>query len=238
MPVISRQRNQTSYRSLGLAVQFRVHRVRGIAGEYPFEYKRVERKSLNDSDVISLGRIMNPILRTIIDIFEQRGNEAYGAEPVTQLQHALQCASLAQQEGGDDDLVAAALLHDIGHILEGTSLPEGMSGNFDDSHEEKAFVWLKSHFGDRVADPIRLHVAAKRYLCTVDPSYQQNLSPVSLKSFHDQGGVMNSAECSAFESEPFFEEALRLRRWDDAAKDPNCPTADLNSYLPLLTQIL
>lgn len=170
----------------------------------------------------------------IIQVFHQRGSESYGSEAVNQLQHAIQAAVLAQRDGADEQLVVAALLHDIGHILGHAPLPTDATENYDDKHEMRGYAWLLKHFGPRIADPVRLHVAAKRYLCTVEPTYSQRLSPTSLKSFYDQGGLMNSEEKATFEQEPFFEEALRLRRWDDEAKDPEMQLPVVEAFRTML----
>jgi phosphonate degradation associated HDIG domain protein len=177
------------------------------------------------------------IVNQIVDVFNQRGSENYGSEAVTQLQHAIQSAMLAKRDGAEVSLVAAALLHDIGHMLGNTPLPTSEDRNYDDKHENKGYGWLREHFGARVADPVRLHVAAKRYLCTVDPTYCNLLSPTSLKSFYDQGGVMSSEEQAAFEKEKHFREALRLRRWDDEAKDPAMTIPPIEEFIGLLERV-
>ncbi len=159
-------------------------------------------------------------LETIRSTFEKRGNDSYGVEQVTQLQHALQSAALAVASRASAGQISAALLHDIGHIMHGDALPADSTSNLDDKHESRAYEWIRERFGSAVADPVRLHVAAKRYLCTVDASYAEQLSPTSYKSFVDQGGKMSPAEKQAFEDEPFYLEAVQLRKWDDLAKDP------------------
>lgn len=177
------------------------------------------------------------VINHIVSVFSQRGSELYGSEAVTQLQHAIQSALLAKRDGAEEPLVAAALLHDIGHLLGNAPLPTSETQNYDDKHENKAYGWLLDHFGAQIADPIRLHVAAKRYLCTVDPDYSNILSPTSLKSFHDQGGVVSDEEKAAFEQEPYYQEALRLRRWDDEAKDPNLTIPPIEEYVDLLKRV-
>jgi phosphonate degradation associated HDIG domain protein len=181
---------------------------------------------------------MNPIIPTIIHVFETRGTEAYGSEAVNQLEHALQCASMAVESGAAPALVTAALLHDIGHILGEQQLPADDHAHLDDRHEERAHPWLLEHFGPAVADPVRLHVAAKRYLCTVDSSYVSALSPTSLKSYHDQGGNMSDAERAAFEAEPHFRDAVTLRRWDDLGKTPELSTPSVGFFVPYLERSL
>ena len=181
---------------------------------------------------------MNSIIPIIIEVFETRGTEAYGSEAVNQLEHALQCASMAVEGGAAPSLVAAALLHDIGHILGEDQLPADDHADLDDRHEARAHPWLLEHFGPAVADPVRLHVAAKRYLCTVDPDYVSALSPTSLKSYHDQGGNMSDAERAAFEAEPHFRDAVTLRRWDDIAKAPGLETPAVTFFVPYLEKSL
>lgn len=178
---------------------------------------------------------MNPIIKSITDIFEKRGKDQYGVEEVNQLQHALQCGLLAQDAKAKNQQIVAALLHDIGHIYEGSHLSENLNGNFDDKHELRGNGWLKLHFGPEVADPIRLHVSAKRYLCTVDKTYESRLSPTSYKSYLDQGGPMSEEERADFEKEPYYKEALELRKWDDQAKDPNLQTPDLSHFILYLS---
>ncbi len=182
--------------------------------------------------------MVSPVIQRILDVFKQRGSESYGSEAVSQLQHAIQAAVLAQRDGANNTLIVAALLHDIGHILGDSPLPESHDENFDDKHETRAFAWLLENFGPQVADPVRLHVAAKRYLCTTDPTYCDILSPTSLKSFYDQGGMMSDAERVAFEGERFYRESLRLRRWDDEAKDPSMPMPEIDFFVGPLEQAL
>ena len=176
---------------------------------------------------------MNPI-NQVFETFARRGEESYADEPVTQLEHALQCAALAEEAGSPPSLVAAALLHDLGHIMADAALPGSLAENLHDQHEERAYAWLQQHFGLAVAEPVRLHVAAKRYLCTTEPGYEQRLSPTSVKSFYDQGGKMSADEVTQFEAEPQFEAALQLRQWDDQAKLPDWQGPGLGHYRPLL----
>lgn len=173
---------------------------------------------------------MQPTPENIIALYHQRGTEIYGDEKVTQSQHAIQAALLAEREGASDEQILAALLHDIGHILAEDKLPASNDENLDDGHENRAYQWLCEHFGKAIADPIRLHVAAKRYLCTVTPEYSQTLSPTSYKSYLDQGGPMSEEELQQFRHEPFFEQAIALRRWDDLAKDAEMVIPDIAHF--------
>ena len=179
---------------------------------------------------------MNPIIEKILTTFEHRGSEKYGTEAVTQLEHALQSASLAEAENASAQLITAALLHDIGHILDTDELPKDDSVNLDDLHEEIGYQWLLEHFGLGVAKPVQMHVMAKRYLCTIDDSYTKTLSPTSLKSFYDQGGKMSPTEKLAFEKDPFFEVAVALRKWDDTAKEANKKTQSIRHFLPYIEE--
>ncbi len=176
---------------------------------------------------------LDPIAR-IVRAFEVLGNGRYGSEKVSQLQHALQTASFAMEAHASVEQVSAALLHDLGHILPGGELPKSDDSNLDDRHEETAFQWLNSHFGPKVAEPVRLHVAAKRFLCTTQTEYSNTLSPTSLKSYFDQGGPMSQEERLEFQSNHFFEQAVELRKWDDLAKDPNKITPDIAFFIPYL----
>ena len=174
---------------------------------------------------------MNPV-NQIRDLFDQRGHLAYG-EGVTELEHALQAAHLAEKENAPNNLIVAALLHDIGHLLH--ELPENIAEQgIDARHEEIGKRWLERYFGPEVSQPVSLHVEAKRYQCTVKPDYLNQLSAASVKSFTLQGGKMTGDETRAFEENPFFSEALLLRKWDDNAKDPKMKTPLLDHYLPLV----
>lgn len=158
------------------------------------------------------------IIDSLDRLFAERGNDRYG-ESVTQQAHALQCAALAEAEGAPASLVTAALLHDIGHMLHGD--PKGAAArNMDDRHERIGAGWLARAFPPSVAEPVRLHVDAKRYLCAVDPAYHDGLSAASAHSLALQGGPFAADAAARFIAQPFAEEAVRLRLWDDLAKVP------------------
>lgn len=167
----------------------------------------------------------------IDDIFQgmlTRGHAMYGGEAVTQLQHALQCAVLARQAGASAGLVTAALLHDYGHLV---ADDEGMAERgVDMMHEEVAADHLARWFGPAVTEPIRMHVAAKRYLCAVDPDYLAGLSPASLASLEVQGGPFTAAEAASFVERAYATDAVRLRIWDDLAKDVEAPTPPIEDF--------
>ncbi len=173
----------------------------------------------------------------IANCFARRGHSEYGGESVTQLEHALQCALLAEQAGASPDLIIASLLHDIGHLLH--DLPaDAPDQGIDDHHENSGYRYLERHFPLAVTEPVRQHVAAKRYLCTVDPNYQQQLSEPSLVSLKLQGGLMSPSELELFRATIYWEDSLKLRKWDDQAKIPGLQTPDLQHYLPLIEQLV
>lgn len=177
-----------------------------------------------------------PSVREIIDLFEKRGDSQYGGEAVTQLEHALQAATLAEQEEAAPELIVAALLHDVGHLLH--DLPDDAPDvGVDDRHENSAGNYLRNLFPETVTEPIRLHVAAKRYLCSTDPKYVATLSQPSLISLKLQGGTMTGEEVSGFTNNPYSDAAIRLRRWDDAAKVPNFPTPPIGHFAEVLHKV-
>lgn len=164
----------------------------------------------------------------IEDAFRRRGGESYG-EGVTQLEHALQAGWLAEQAGAAPTLVAAALLHDIGHMLH--DLPEDVAEQgIDAQHESLGSAWLSQHFGPAVSEPVRLHVEAKRYLAAREPGYFERLSDASKLSLRLQGGPLDPTAARRFAAEPYAEAATRLRRWDEAAKIVGFATPDLAHF--------
>jgi phosphonate degradation associated HDIG domain protein len=172
----------------------------------------------------------------IRDLFQRRGSSLYGGEAVTQLEHALQAALLAEADGADPALIVAALLHDVGHLLHEFPVDSPDHG-VDDVHEQLACEWLRDYFGPEVTEPVRMHVDAKRYLCAVDPDYEASLSPPSRQSLMLQGGRYADAEARAFEGRPSFAEGIRLRRWDDRAKVPALKTPPLDHFLSYVEQV-
>ena len=155
-------------------------------------------------------------VEAILALYLARGHERYG-ERVTQLDHALQCASLAAGEGAAVSLVAAALLHDYGHLIDDRGHMAERDG-LDGAHEAVGAAALAAWFGPAVTAPVALHVAAKRYLCAVEPGYFEALSPASKLSLELQGGAFDPDEAAAFIARPFAQDAVRLRRWDDWGK--------------------
>jgi phosphonate degradation associated HDIG domain protein len=158
----------------------------------------------------------------LLDIYEARALNPYGLSLINQRAHALQSGELARQQGLSDSLVTASLLHDIGHMVHQLGDHPAAQG-IDDKHEAIGAAWLSQHFGPAVTDPVRLHVAAKRYLCTVEPAYRALLSRDSVESLALQGGLMSAEEVAVFEREPYGQDAVNLRRIDELAKDPQAP---------------
>jgi len=176
------------------------------------------------------------VVDEILELFATKGHAAYVGEPVSQLEHALQAAYHAEQAGGDDALVSAALLHDIGHLVH--KLPEDAADHgIDTRHEHLGGAWLARYFGPEVTEPIRLHVPAKRYLCATDPQYVSTLSPASVQSLGLQGGPFTSEEVRRFEAHPHFRAAVELRRYDDLAKVPNLDVPPLEHYRQRLDRV-
>jgi phosphonate degradation associated HDIG domain protein len=169
-------------------------------------------------------------LHDIEDLFVRRGHEQYSGEPVTQLEHALQAAALAEGEGADDELVTAALLHDLGHLLQDHGETPTLRG-IDDVHQYAALPFLRGLFGERVLGGIQLHVDAKRYLCATRPGYHEALSEDSKRSLKLQGGTFSPQEAEAFIARPGAPDAVRLRIWDDLAKTAGVPTPGLPHFL-------
>ena len=163
-------------------------------------------------------------------LFNSHGHTQYSGEPVTQTEHALQTAFFAEQAGADDELVTAALLHDLGHLLHDLGETPSLRG-VDDLHQYGAIPFLRGVFGARVLDAIRWHVDAKRYLCATRPDYRAALSADSQRSLLLQGGVFSAEEADAFIAQPHAPEAVRLRLWDDQAKVEGLATPDLAHYL-------
>jgi phosphonate degradation associated HDIG domain protein len=169
-------------------------------------------------------------LEDIVELFARRGGEQYAGEPVTQLEHALQSAALAEAEDADDELVTAALLHDLGHLLHDLGDTPTLHG-VDDIHQYRALPFLRGLFGDAVLDAIGLHVDAKRYLCAVRPGYFAALSDDSKRSLGLQGGIFNEGQAEAFIDRRGARAAVRVREWDDRAKAAGLATPPLAHFL-------
>lgn len=173
----------------------------------------------------------------ILDLYETWGPQHYDEE-ITQLDHALQSAALARAAGATDELVAAALLHDVGHLL---VLRDGGQADgqvaADLGHEGRGARYLGALFPPAVTGPIALHVAAKRYRCAVDPTYASGLSAGSTRSLARQGGPMSPDEAARFAAHPAHEAAVALRSWDDGGKVDGLDVGDLASYRELLDRV-
>lgn len=170
-----------------------------------------------------------PVFDEIKALYADRGSAAYFGEAVTQTEHALQTAHLAEADGASPTLVVAALLHDIGHLLHRAGEDIAERG-IDTRHERIGARWLARHFGAAVSEPVRLHVAAKRYLCGVEPAYIERLSAASIQSLELQGGPMRPGESRQFERQDDWQAAVRLRRWDEEAKVVGLRVPDLEHY--------
>jgi [1-hydroxy-2-(trimethylamino)ethyl]phosphonate dioxygenase len=180
---------------------------------------------------------VSALVDEIFGVFREHGSGQYLGEPVSMTEHMLQSAYAAERDGMPPRLVAAALLHDYGHLIH--DLPEDAAEHgVDTRHEEVAHAFLSEHFGPEIAEPIRMHVAAKRYLCAVEPSYLEQLSPASIRSLELQGGEYSPDEVAEFEASPYAEDAVRLRRYDDVGKVRGLATPDLEHYRPVLEAAL
>ena len=148
--------------------------------------------------------------------------------------HMLQAAAFAQEEGASDELVAAALLHDIGHFAQ----IRVAAADWHGEHDRAGHAFLATHFSENVAEPIHLHVAAKRYLCATEPEYGASLSPASIRTLKLQGGPMSEGECAKFRQGPYAGDAVRLRIWDDRGKIAGKDVPSFGHYLPVLRRVL
>jgi phosphonate degradation associated HDIG domain protein len=176
------------------------------------------------------------IIDEILSLYDTRGAAAYFGEAVSMTEHGLQAAHFAELEGAREIVVAAALLHDIGHLI--ATVPDDIADwTVDARHEATGARWLGEWFGPDVADPVRLHVRAKRYLCTTDPTYFSQLSPASVLTLKLQGGLLSADEVASFEAEPGCREAVVVRRCDDRGKVAGLATRRLDEYRELLKSL-
>jgi len=163
-------------------------------------------------------------------LFSRHGSAQYSGEPVTQLEHALQTAHLAEQSDASDELVTACLLHDLGHLLNEQGDTPTLRG-IDDTHQYYALPFLRGLFPPAVLDPIKLHVDAKRYLCRASEGYWAKLSADSKRSLELQGGTFAPAEAATFLGQPGAHDAVLLRQWDDLAKQQDLHTPSLAHFM-------
>ena len=184
---------------------------------------------------------MSLTLQDISNLLNSRATTWYGQEAVSQLEHALQCAHLAEKANETPETIVAALLHDLGHILikenPDAFTDEAKPPTKDDLHQYVALPFLRGVFSDAVLEPIKLHVEAKRYLCAVDARYWDSLSPASKHSLELQGGIFDESQVKALEDLPYASQATRLRRYDDLAKVAGLSTPPLSHYEELMEKI-
>ena len=176
----------------------------------------------------------------IAELFAGEGVRSYLGEEVSIAVHMLQAGALAEDSGTDDALVAAALLHDVGHfeaIAHRQTEARQLEAQ-DFRHQDSGADWLAQWFPLEVTEPVRLHVMAKRYLCAVEPDYLAHLSPASVHTLALQGGPLTGAEAHRFASLPHAQAAVSVRRWDDQAKDPGMATPPFDHFRQLLRQLL
>ena len=177
------------------------------------------------------------VIDEIFSLYAARGSAAYFGEAVSMTEHGLQAAHFAELEGAREAVIAAALLHDIGHLI--ATVPDDINDwTFDARHEATGARWLGKRFGAEVAEPVRLHVRAKRYLCATDPTYLSQLSPASVLTLKLQGGPMPADEVAGFEAEPGYREAIVVRRCDDRGKIAGLATRRLEDYRGLLAPLV
>lgn len=169
-------------------------------------------------------------LETLSEIMNRVGHDRYGDEAISQLQHGLQCAKLAEEEGATPELITAALFHDIGHLVD-KRFEGAAAAGIDRQHEQIGAAYLSQWFGPAVTEPVLLHVPAKRYLCAVEPEYFSTLSEASVRSLELQGRADTNFSVKHFLESSWVSDAIRLRRWDDKAKDPATETEGLEHYM-------
>jgi 2-amino-1-hydroxyethylphosphonate dioxygenase (glycine-forming) len=179
------------------------------------------------------------IAAEIMNFYEQHGGEEYAGEKLTQLEHMVQAAQLAEEQGYDDEVILAAFLHDVGHICEAGHGDNEMDGFGIKDHEEIGAAFLKDKgFSKRIVRLVQSHVEAKRYLTLKNPSYYEQLSVASKKTLEYQGGRMEEDEAAAFEQYPLFDLIIKMRKWDEQAKIEHKPVPDLNRYRQMIVDHL
>jgi 2-amino-1-hydroxyethylphosphonate dioxygenase (glycine-forming) len=178
------------------------------------------------------------VVEEVMALLQDSGSEEYFGEPVTKLQHAVQCAWHAGQAGADEELILASLLHDIGHLFDGEeTIRDHRVGVVN--HDDMGAEWLLARgFSQRLARLVGGHVDAKRYLTAANTAYMERLSPASVETLKLQGGPMSQADMEAFAAEPELRDMLRLRSWDEMAKDPDWEGPGLESYREMMIRHL
>ena len=179
---------------------------------------------------------MSALVDQIRQLFAESGDNMYAGEPVTQTEHALQAASLALKAGASDAMVAASLLHDVGHLLHNLGEDIAKQG-VDDEHERLGAEWLARSFPPEVSQPVMLHVMAKRYRCAIDRSYFDRLSDASRLSLELQGGPLDEEQVRHYQADPYYQDSLMLRNWDEAAKVPGQPVESLDDMLQYVGRV-
>lgn len=176
----------------------------------------------------------------ILGLFEKHGSEDYDGEPVSQASHMLQCGMLAMGVGGDMELVIGAFLHDVGHLLRYKMKTEAMGQYGVINHEGLGGEYLrKNGFSERICSMVEQHVAAKRYMVSTDPGYKNKLSEASLQTLMQwQGGLMTPEEIAAFENHPFFDDIIKVRKWDEEAKSREAVLLPIKHFSNLINQYL
>ncbi len=177
------------------------------------------------------------IVSYLAELFASQGDQEYLGEQVTMATHMLQAAMFAEQQDGSDAEIAAALLHDVGHFV--NDIDAGVAEHGQDAYHEVAGAeFLARFFPAEVVEPVRQHVASKRYLCAVDPAYFDKLSPAPVHTLNLQGGPMTDDEVTVFERNPHLDACIRVRKWDEAGKDPALPHPDFEHYRSLLESLI
>ncbi|HWB63731.1 MAG TPA: HD domain-containing protein [Chitinophagales bacterium] len=178
------------------------------------------------------------IANQVIGVFKEKGGSDYAGEEITQLEHACQAGQLAEKQGFDEEVILAAFLHDLGHLLEEDGLAHMDGYGVKDHEAVGADYLLKLGFSEKLATLIRSHVAAKRYLCYANKRYYDNLSHASKMTLEFQGGPMSEEEAKAFEANPLKNLIIRMRTWDEEAKVKDVPMPDLNTYRDMMVRHL
>lgn len=179
------------------------------------------------------------VSKELLSLFEKYGDEDYDGEPVSQTSHMIQCAMQAINEGADTELVLGAFLHDIGHLLRHRQKTEAMGKYGVVNHEGIGAEYLRANgFSERICAVVEKHVDAKRYLVATDPGYKAKLSEASLQTLEWQGGAMSKEEAAAFEKHPFFKDIIRVRLWDEGAKDRDAKTLSLHYFINAINEYL